>query len=32
MFDDLLLLSEGRCVYFGPAADVLRYFDAPALL
>jgi hypothetical protein len=27
MFDDLLLLSEGRCVYFGPAADVLRYFE-----
>lgn len=27
MFDDLLLLSEGRCVYFGPAEGVLGYFE-----
>lgn len=27
MFDDLLLLSEGRTVYSGPAADVLDYFE-----
>lgn len=27
MFDDLMLLSEGRCVYFGPAEGVLDYFE-----
>jgi ABC-type multidrug transport system ATPase subunit len=28
MFDDLCLLSEGRLVYFGPAADALGHFQA----
>jgi ABC-type multidrug transport system ATPase subunit len=27
MFDDLLLLSEGRCVYSGPAEEALPYFE-----
>lgn len=27
MFDDLMLLSEGHCVYFGPAEGVLGYFE-----
>lgn len=27
MFDDLMLLSEGHCVYFGPAEGVLDYFE-----
>jgi hypothetical protein len=27
MFDDLLLLSEGRCVYNGPAEEALPYFE-----
>eukprot|EP00879_Flechtneria_rotunda_P017959 GHRR01018823.1.p1 GENE.GHRR01018823.1~~GHRR01018823.1.p1 ORF type:complete len:592 (+),score=216.60 GHRR01018823.1:138-1913(+) len=27
MFDDLLLLSEGRCVYWGPADIALDYFE-----
>jgi ABC-type multidrug transport system ATPase subunit len=26
MFDDLCLLSEGRLLYFGPAAEALEYF------
>ena len=28
MFDKLLLMSAGRVVYFGPAKNVLNYFDA----
>lgn len=28
MFDDLCLLSEGRLVYFGPAAEALAHFEA----
>lgn len=27
MFDDLLLLSEGRCVYNGPADEALEYLE-----
>uniref|UniRef100_A0A383W6T5 ABC transporter domain-containing protein n=1 Tax=Tetradesmus obliquus TaxID=3088 RepID=A0A383W6T5_TETOB len=27
LFDDLLLLSEGRCVYSGPAEEALPYFE-----
>ena len=27
MFDDVLLLSEGGCVYHGPAASALDYFS-----
>ena len=26
LFDDLVLLAEGRCAYSGPAADALSYF------
>ena len=27
MFDDVLLLTEGGCVYHGPAASALEYFS-----
>ena len=27
MFDDLILLSEGRLLYNGPAQDALSYFE-----
>ncbi len=27
MFDDVLLLSEGGCVYHGPASSALAYFS-----
>ncbi|CAN8067671.1 unnamed protein product [Agarophyton chilense] len=27
LFDMLCLISEGRTIYFGPAADVVHYFD-----
>ena len=30
LFDDLLLLSEGRLVYNGPAKDSLHHFAAQA--
>ena len=28
LFDDLILLSEGRVVYAGPASDAVAYFEA----
>ncbi|EYU22839.1 hypothetical protein ABFS82_03G111200 [Erythranthe guttata] len=27
MFDDLLVLSEGRCIYFGKGSEAMAYFD-----
>lgn len=32
LFDDLLLLSEGRCVYSGPAEEALPYFEQVGLV
>lgn len=29
MFDDLMLLSAGRLVYSGPAADAVSFFKVP---
>ena len=26
MFDQLMLLTEGRCVYYGPAPEAVTYF------
>jgi ABC-type multidrug transport system ATPase subunit len=28
MFDELLLISEGRLIYYGPAADAVSYFES----
>ena len=28
MFQQLLLVSEGQCVYFGPAAEAVDHFSA----
>ncbi|XP_075509345.1 ABC transporter G family member 25-like [Primulina tabacum] len=28
MFDDLLVLSEGRCIYFGKQSKAMGYFDS----
>ncbi|KAL3830292.1 hypothetical protein ACJIZ3_019094 [Penstemon smallii] len=27
MFDDLLVLSEGRCIYFGKGSEAMEYFE-----
>ncbi|MEW5320304.1 MAG: hypothetical protein WDW38_011386 [Sanguina aurantia] len=27
LFDDLVLLSEGRCLFFGPASEIVSYFE-----
>lgn len=31
MFDLLLLLSEGRLLYYGPASDAVRSFPHPSV-
>ena len=31
LFDQVLLLSEGRLIFFGPTADMVAYFSAPDL-
>ncbi|KAL6515656.1 ABC transporter G member 25 [Orobanche hederae] len=28
MFDDLLVLSEGRCIYFGKGCEAMEYFES----
>ncbi|KAG8378410.1 hypothetical protein BUALT_Bualt08G0134500 [Buddleja alternifolia] len=28
MFDDLLVLSEGRCIYFGKGSEAMGYFES----
>ena len=28
LFDDVILLSEGQCVYHGPREDVMTFFEA----
>ncbi|GKD97735.1 ABC transporter G family member 25-like protein, partial [Tanacetum coccineum] len=28
MFDKVLVLSEGRCIYFGKGSDAMTYFDS----
>nr|XP_043617092.1 ABC transporter G family member 25 [Erigeron canadensis] len=28
MFDSVLVLSEGRCIYFGKASEAMRYFES----
>ncbi|PIN01720.1 Transporter, ABC superfamily (Breast cancer resistance protein) [Handroanthus impetiginosus] len=28
MFDDLLVLSEGRCIYFGKGSEAMAYFES----
>lgn len=30
-FEDLLLLSEGEMIYFGPASQAVAYFDSKGL-
>jgi ABC-type multidrug transport system ATPase subunit len=31
LFDQLCMLSGGRCVFFGPADQALAYYDAAGL-